>query len=168
MAVLTLKAVNQRDFVDRPKDWLIKQPGLKEAGTIGERHMRSNLREPRRSTTHRAACRMQVSCDLVGFATCVVRRNDKRAIAGAAIERHQPVKTESEWSGPQGIGGLPDALDEDRIQIIHSCDRVDGEVERVVAKSLACPQSLPCLCHLGFDFGRRNGGKKQHIEVAGR
>lgn len=107
-------------------------------------------------------------CDLVGFVTCLVRRNDKRAIAGATIERHQLVKTESEWSGPQGIGGLPDALDEVRIQIIHSCDRVDGEVEPVVAKSLACPESLPCLCHLGLDFGRRNGGKKQHIEVAGR
>jgi hypothetical protein len=78
MAALTVRASSQRDFVDRPKDWLCKVPRFREAGTIGERHMRSNLCGPRAANAIYAACCIQVGCNLVGFVACVVCRHHKR------------------------------------------------------------------------------------------
>lgn len=163
MAVLAPEAVNQDDLFDPPEDRLCEISYVGETGPVGERHMRRDLHRSRSGDAHRAARRMQIGGDLAEVPTCLVRRHDKGRIARAAVITHQPIKTERERRGPQGSDGLSGALDENRVQIVHVSDRVDGQVERIAAKGLSGPQITPCLRHAGVDLGRGNGGEEHRM-----
>ncbi len=110
---------------------------------------------------------MQLGCDLLGLIACAIRRDHERGFFRLPIECHQPVKTQGEWRRPHSGGCLAGALNEDGIKIIHLGNPVEGEVERVVAKKRIRAERLPCACHLGMDFSRRNCCEEQCMRFPG-